>query len=128
MVLKSIQRHYGPANKGLSGMTIPKKLVKEMDRIITLKEQKSRIDKESSVLDNQIKQAYAPIVDLLGNCCAGSCVSGSANYEVTYNPVIRNGITGDNLARLKEQHPAIYDEFNESSESRTFRIKKREVA
>ena len=128
MVLKSIQRHFGLADKTLSGVNIAKNYAKELEKIIALKDKKSKIDKESETLDNQIKQAYAPIVDILGNSCSGTCLSGKSKYEITYNPVVRTGITGDNLARLKEQNPAIYNDFVGTSESRTFRIKKKEVA
>jgi hypothetical protein len=48
---------------------------------------------------------------------------GSA-YSVTYQPTYRAGIKKDQMTKLEMLYPDIYCEFVETSESRSFRVKK----
>ena len=66
------------------------------------------------------------IADAMGKNCLASCEVGGVSYQVAYNPVYRTGIDRDNLARLKERHPDIYDEYVTVSESRRFSVKPKE--
>jgi hypothetical protein len=51
---------------------------------------------------------------------------GGVPYLVTYNPVYKTGIGKNGLAKLKERHPDIYDEYVTVSESRRFYLKQKE--
>ena len=53
---------------------------------------------------------------------------GPCKYLVTYNPVYRTGISKNSLEKLQVQHPDIYDEYVEVTESRRFSAKKVEAA
>lgn len=46
-----------------------------------------------------------------------------ASYVISYNPIRRQGISKDNMIRLREVYPEIYEQFVETSESRRFSIK-----
>ena len=54
--------------------------------------------------------------------CA-TCADGEQSYVISYNPIRRQGISKDNLVRLREVYPEIYAQFVETSESRRFSIK-----
>lgn len=43
---------------------------------------------------------------------------------ITYNPTRRTSVGKDQMEKLKNQHPDIYEEYTKTTESRTFRIKK----
>ena len=68
-----------------------------------------------------------PFVELLGQGCKAVIEDGSFRYRITYNPTIRTQIGKENMEKLKNQHPDIYEEYTSTTESRIFRIKK-EVA
>ena len=62
------------------------------------------------------------VSELDGKDCA-TCADGEQNYVISYNPIRRQGISKDNLVRLREVYPEIYEQFVETSESRRFSIK-----
>lgn len=49
---------------------------------------------------------------------------GTNRYRITYNPTRRTSVGKDQMEKLKNQHPDIYEEYTKTTESRTFRIKK----
>lgn len=124
MVLESIRRYYGSADKSLSELNLDPAFISQIKMILSLKEEKANVDKQVKALDEQIKKLYAPIVDSLGKNCLGVCRNGSEEYKVTYNPTYRQSIPKDDLERLKRDYPELYDEFVVTTESRAFRVKK----
>ena len=79
--------------------------------------------KQVTQLDVQMQQLKGLLVsELDGKDCA-TCADGEQNYVISYNPIRRHGISKDNLVRLREVYPEIYEQFVETSESRRFSIK-----
>ncbi len=65
-----------------------------------------------------------PFVEQLGQGCKAVLEDGTNRYRITYNPTRRTSVGKDQMEKLKNQHPDIYEEYTKTTESRTFRIKK----
>ncbi|MGL5254541.1 MAG: YqaJ viral recombinase family protein [Brevinema sp.] len=124
LVLKSLQEHIGAANSKLPKIVIAKTHAKKLEKYSLLAERKKELDAERRRIETEQKQLSAPIIEELGKCCSGVLEAGDDKYVITYNPTNRTSIKKDQLTKLETLHPDIYDEFVETSESRTFRVKK----
>ena len=74
-----------------------------------------------------MKESYLSIVEELGVSCSGILRDGSREYVVSYNPIYRTGIDKKGLEKLKINHPDIYEEYVNTSESRRFGVKTKEI-
>ena len=128
LVLESIRKHFGPADKDEPAIILPVSDKNLLDQYLALKEEKSSLDGKSREIEAQMKTLYAGIVEKMGVSCKASLKDNKMNYQVTYNPVYRTGISKDNLEKLKIRHPDIYDEYVEVTESRRFFAKRWEAA
>ena len=128
LILESIRRHFGPGDKDEDEIILPGAIRDSLDQYLALKERKSAIDKESREIEGKMKSLYAGVVERMGVSCKASLDLGPCKYLVTYNPVYRTGISKNSLEKLQVQHPDIYDEYVEVTESRRFSAKKVEAA
>lgn len=128
LVLESIRKHYGPADKDADKVNLNRKHKVGLERYLELKEQKSKLDQESKKLEEQMKESYAEIVEEMGVSCTGVLKDGGTEYIVTYNPAYRTGIDKKGLEKLKVQHPDVYDDYVNTTESRRFSVKKKGAA
>ena len=128
LVLESIRKHYGPADKDADQVKLNRKHLVGLEKYLELKEQKSKLDQESKKLEEQMKESYAEIVEEMGVSCTGVLKDGSTEYIVTYNPAYRTGIDKKGLEKLKAQHPDVYDDYVNTTESRRFSVKKKGAA
>ena len=128
LVLESIRRHFWPGDKDEDEIILPGTIRDNLDQYLALKERKSAIDKESREIEGKMKSLYAGVVERMGVSCKASLDLGPCKYLVTYNPVYRTGISKNGLEKLQVQHPDIYDEYVEVTESRRFSAKKVEAA
>ena len=125
LVLEMLSRFYGPADKSEGEIILDVGFMPQLEQIIALKKEKQAADAEVRRLDGQIKGLYAPIVDKLGVACKGVCKDTKGNqYTITYNPTYRTGISKDALAKLQAQLPDVYDDYVQTTESRTFKVTK----
>lgn len=124
MVLDVLRRYYGPADTSAPSIVIGKEYMTALEQIITLKQQRSALDAEARKLDAQIKSIYAPIAELMGAACVGTCEDHGQKITFTYNPQYRTGISKQKLSVLQAQHPDIYDDFVETTECRIFKVSK----
>ena len=79
-------------------------------------------------LENQMKKLTGLVVDDMGTSCTATCAGKNVVYAVTYHPVYRTGINKDDLKRLEDNHPSIYNEYVKTTESRRFQVKRKELA
>lgn len=128
LVLESIRRHCGPAEKDADQVNLDRKHVVELERYLQLKEEKARHESEVKKLDGLMKEAYAGIVEDMGVSCTGVLKDGQVEYLVSYNPAYRTGIDKKGLERLKIQFPDVYDDYVNTTESRRFSVKKKGAA
>ena len=124
MVLDALRRYYGPADKQAPVVTLGKEFLPALERVLLMKQEKAALDAQARKLDSQIKAAYAPIIEQMGAACTAQCDGTGVQYKVTYNPSYREGISKDNLSKLKAQYPAAYDDLVETTESRIFKVTK----
>lgn len=123
LVLESIRRHCGPADKDAEQVKLDRKYLSNIRQYLELKEQKAQHEGEAKKLDEKMKEAYAEIVEEMGTSCTGVLRTGSDEYVVSYNPAYRTGIDKKGLERLKVQHPDVYDDYVNTTESRRFSVK-----
>ena len=92
LVLESIRRHCGPADKDAEKVMLGRRHLGSIRKYMELKEQKAQHDSEAKKLEEKMKEAYAEIVEEMGVSCTGVIKDGSAEYVVSYNPTYRTGI------------------------------------
>ena len=126
LVLESIRRHYGELDPTVDAVILPTSMAVKLEQYLDLAAQKSLLSQQIKELDEQMKIAYAPIVDVMKTSCSAVCVFGSNTYEVRNKPVFRTSISKDKLQKLEETHPALYSEYTETTESRRFSVKRKE--
>ena len=124
LVLSALSRYYGPADLSRPMVTVGAEFIPALEKVRTLKAQKQQLDQQSRKLDEQIKAAYAPIVDLMGTACHARCSGSGVSYSISFSPQYRTGISRENLSKLKAQYPDVYDDFVDTTESRVFRLEK----
>ena len=124
LVLKSLQEHVGAANKMLPEMELEKTFAKKLEKYLKLTDDKKKLDAEKRRIEEEQKQLSIPVIEELGRCCSAVVEADGEKYHITYNPTYRTGIKKDQLTKLETLYPDIYNEFVDTSESRSFRVKK----
>ena len=124
MVLDVLRRYYGSADKSAPKVTLSPSFFPVLEQVLVLKQDKAKLEAEVRKLDAQIKSAYAPIADQMGASCTASCEHNGQQIRITFHPQYREGIPKQKLSVLKAQHPEIYDDFIEITESRVFKLSK----
>lgn len=128
MVLESIRKHFGPADKDADDVVLSRGHLLNIEKYLDLKEKKAKLDSEAKILEELMKESYTEIVEDLGVSCTGILKDGGTEYIVTYNPAYRTTIDKKGLEKLKINHPDIYEEYVNTTESRRFAVKKKGVA
>lgn len=124
LVLESIRRFSGPAEKDADTLRLKGSYISDIHRYLELKAKKSAADAESKKLEAEMKAACFGILEEMGVACKAKIQSGAEEYTVTYNPSYRSMINKKDLERLRLNHPAIYDDYVTVSESRSISVKK----
>lgn len=128
LVLESIRRHAGDLDTNAPEVALNAKITSNVMRYIELQEEKKKVKTEENKIDSELKRLRGCIIDVMGNSCNAACTIGENNYRIEYNPIFKPMIDKDNLFRLKEQYPEIYDKFVTLSESRRFYVKKSQLS
>ncbi len=123
LVLSALSRYYGPADRSLPTVTLGAEHISTLKHIEEMRKQKLALDQQARKLDEQIKTAYAPIVELMGNACTAVCDGQGVHYDVSFSPTYRTGVPKDKLSQMKAQYPDLYDDYVETTESRVFKLK-----
>ena len=124
MVLAALSRYYGPADKNAPTVTVGAEFAPALEQLLAMKTQKKDLDAQSRKLDEQIKRIYAPIAELMGAACGAVCESNGIKYNISFAPQYREGISKDNLSKLRAQYPDAYDDLVQTTESRIFKLTK----
>lgn len=124
LVLKSLQRLYGPSDKDAPPAAITPAQFAKVKRYLQLQEAKAAHDAAGKDLETEMKRLKAAIVADMGKSCTAVYDDKESSYTITFNPVYRKAISKEGLERLKVMHPDIYAEYVTTSESRRFNIKK----
>ena len=124
MVLAALSRYFGPADKSAPTVTVGVEFIPALENLLAMKAQKKDLDAKARALDGQIKRAYAPIAELMGTACNAVCESNGVKYQISFDPSYREGIPKDSLSKLRAQHPEVYEDFVQTTESRIFKLTK----
>ena len=85
MVLDALRRYYGPADCALPTVEIDPSYLPSLLQIADLRAQKSILESQARKLEEQIKVAYIPFAEQLGNACAAVCQGNSQRVTITYH-------------------------------------------
>lgn len=121
LILESLQRTLGPADKDAPPVSFSKAQSARVTRFLELQEEKNRRDANSQQIADEMNRLKALIVADMGTSCSATSEDGCT---ITWNPVRKTGIFKEGLERLKAVHPNIYAEYVTTSESRRFTIKR----
>lgn len=109
-------------------MKLGSKYLGNVKKYMELKEQKAQHDGAAKRLEEKMKETYTEIVEAMGTSCTAVLMDGGTEYMLSYNPAYRTGIDKKGLERLRVQHPDIYDDYVNTTESRRFSIKMKGAA
>ena len=123
LVIESVRRHTGPADKDAPVVTFDYSLTAKLMRYLQLQEEKKHAEKNSKEIDADMQRLKGALIAEMGKSCKAICQQDGVNYTVTYNPVRKPSIDKDNLDRLKLDHPDIYEQYVTISEFRRFSVK-----
>ena len=123
LILQSLQRWRGIDRRDLPPAAFGAPQLPQIQQYLQLQEQKNVLTKQVTQLDAQMQQLKGLLVSELDGKDSATCADGGQCYVISYNPIRRQGISKDNMIRLREVYPEIYEQFVETSESRRFSIK-----
>ena len=123
LIIASAKLYSGPADRQAPTIKLDAQMTNALMRYLALSEEKKQSDTISRAREAELQHLKGLLIAQMGAGCTAICQNGGVNYTVTYNPVRKAGIDKDGLARLKLQHPDVYDQFVTVSESRRFHVK-----
>lgn len=123
LILDSLRRCLGPSYKDAPPVALTQAQSTKVLRYQELQVEKSALNAEVKKLGDEMEHLKALIVADMGGGYSAVYEEANGNYTVTYNPSRREGISKDNLLRLKVNHPDIYAEYVSVSENRRFHVK-----
>ncbi len=124
LVLASIRRYSGYADKSIPEISISGLESKSLEKYLELSKEKSQLEQRKKEIDAQQKAIFVPFVERMGAGCSAVLEDGVNRYRMTYNPTIRRTLGKDAMEKLKIQYPDIYEKYTSTTESRVFRLKK----
>lgn len=80
LVLESIRRHYGPAEKDSETVKLSPKHLQSVNQYLNWKEQRAEAEKEVKRLEEEMKKSYLDIVEELGPNCTGKISCNLTEY------------------------------------------------
>lgn len=87
LVIESVRRHTGPADKDAPVVTFDYSLTAKLMRYLQLQEEKKRAEKDSKEIDADMQRLKGALIAEMGKSCKAICQQDGVNYTVTYNPV-----------------------------------------
>ena len=122
--MESIRRFSGKLDINAPSVSLNPQITSNVMRYLELQEQKKKVKSEENRIESELKRLRGCILDVMGKSCNAECTIGDTEYRIEYNPTFKPVIDKDNLFRLKEQFPDVYNKFVTFSESRRFYVKK----
>lgn len=87
LVIESVRRHTGPADKDAPVVTFDYSLTAKLMRYLQLQEEKKHAEKNSKEIDADMQRLKGALIAEMGKSCKAICQQDGVNYTVTYNPV-----------------------------------------
>ena len=121
LVLKSIRDRLG-IREG-EQVELSGELSGNVAEYLKLKKQKSELDKQVKVIDEQMKRAYAPVQEVMKGAEKGILVLNGVRYQAGYTKRVITSINKDAMEAMRIRYPDICEEYAKTSVSRSFYIK-----
>lgn len=123
LILESLRRCLGPSYKDMPPAALTEAQSENVRRYVELRDQKGTLNAGVKKLENEMERLKASIVADMAGSWSASYEDKAGSYTVTMKPSRRLSILKDDLLRLKDAHPDIFDQYVSQSESRTFHVK-----
>lgn len=123
LILESLRRCLGPSYKDMPPAAFTEAQSENVRRYVELRDQKGVLNADVKKLDKEMERLKAQIVTDMAGSWSAAYEDGSGSYTVTMKPSQRLSILKDDLLRLKDAHPDIFDQYVSLTESRTFNVK-----
>jgi putative phage-type endonuclease len=123
LVLESVNRHFGAGNQSAPETYLDRGFAENIGLYISLQQEKNILDRQAKEIESRMKRIRGVITDRMGISVSASCADGDTYWSVLNTPVLRPVIDKDNLARLRERLPEVYEEYATVSVSRRFSVK-----
>lgn len=120
LVLESLWRRMGSADTDAPPVAFNKMQSARVTRFLELREEKNVYDTSVKLIEGEMKRLKALIVADMGKSCSAVTEDGDT---IIWKSFRKPAMSKENLVRLKEAHPDIYEEYVTFSESRRFDIK-----
>ena len=95
----------------------------ELPRIAELRAKKKELEDAVKAVQTEIDSLVLPLLDSMGNQTSATATVNGMKYDISYKPVPRTTINKDNLERLKNSYPDIYDQFVTTTTNRRLTFK-----
>lgn len=92
LVIESVRRYTGPADKEAPAVTLDLSLTAKLMRFLQLQEQKKGAEAGNKKIEEDMKRLKAAIIAKMGKSCKAICQQDGVNYTVTYNPIRTPGV------------------------------------
>lgn len=122
LVAESVRRHFGAADRSAPVVILAAGFSAAIDRYMELQDTKRAVEAQVNQLKGEMERIKGFIIAEMGTSCTAACTERGNAYGVTYNPILKSGISKENLFRLRAQYPDIYEEYVTVSESRRFNV------
>ena len=123
LILESLHRLMGPSSKDAPPVVLTQTQSAKVLRYLEVRGEKLALDAQVRRLEAEMKRLKALIIADMGNSRAAAYENDSGSYTVTLSSSRREGIFKDDLLRLKEVHPEIYEEYASVSQSEKLSVK-----
>ena len=101
LVLASIRRYSGYADKSIPEIPITTLDSKSLEKYLALSDEKSRLEKRKKEIDAEQRAISVPFVELMGQGCKAFLEDGTNRYKITFNPTRRTMIGKENLEKAE---------------------------
>ncbi len=128
LVLSSIKKYTGPADEEADTVKLNISHITNITKYLELKEEKANLAAQVKKLEEEMKLSYMGIVEEMGTSCKAVLKNGTESFEISYKPSYRTQITSEGLEKMKVNHPDIYDDYVNVTESRRFTVKHKKAS
>ena len=95
----------------------------QLAKIVELKAKKKSLEDAAKEVQSAIDGLVLPIIESMGQNTNAISKADGIKYDISYKPVSRTTINKDNLERLKNSYPDIYDQFVTTTSTRRLTFK-----
>ena len=95
----------------------------QLAKIAELKAKKKSLEDAAKEVQSAIDGLVLPIIESMGQNTNATSKADGIKYDISYKPVSRTTINKDNLERLKNSYPDIYDQFVTTTSTRRLTFK-----